>query len=168
AAMFGAYQLSLPQAWVTKLTNVSNQRRGGATLSVFVMGAISGLIASPCTTAPLSGILLFIAQSGDLWVGGSALFALSIGMGLPLLALGVSGGHWLPKAGSWMDTVKFVFGFLLLAVALFMLERVWISPITTWLWIALFGAAAITLTYQLVRLTNRSRGAAVATLLIGL
>lgn len=122
-AMFGLFNFSLPASWQEKVSKVSNKQQGGSLKGAFVMGALSGLIASPCTTAPLSAALLYVAQSGDLWLGAITLYILSLGMGLPLLLLGSSGGKWLPKAGQWMNAVKTGFGFLLLAVPLVLLER---------------------------------------------
>lgn len=122
-SMFGVYELQLPSKWQEKFTNMSNQQKGGNLGGVFAMGALSGLVASPCTTAPLTGVLLYVAQSGDLVFGGLALYILSLGMGLPLLILGTSGGKLLPKAGNWMNLIKTVFGFLLLSVPLVLLDR---------------------------------------------
>ena len=99
-----------------------------------MMGVLSGLIASPCTTAPLSGALVYVAQTGDLLQGFFALYVLSLGMGLPLMIIGTSGGKLLPKAGHWMDIVKTVFGFLLLAVSIIMLGRVWSGVFEDILW----------------------------------
>ncbi|MBT1064045.1 protein-disulfide reductase DsbD [Bowmanella sp. Y26] len=121
--MFGLWELQLPSSWQEKLNSLSNQQKGGSYFGVFLMGAISGLVASPCTTAPLTGILLFVAQSGDLVLGFSALYALSIGMGIPLILFGITGGKLLPKAGNWMNVVKVTFGFMMLAVALLFVER---------------------------------------------
>nr|WP_240485120.1 protein-disulfide reductase DsbD [Aestuariibacter salexigens] len=145
--MFGAYELQLPSAWQEKLNNLSDQQTRGNYFGVFVMGALSGLIASPCTTAPLTGILLFIAQSGDLVLGFWALYALSIGMGIPLILFGITGGKLLPKAGNWMNVVKVTFGFMMLAVALIFVERLWISSWTDVMWGAL---GLITFTYFFV------------------
>ncbi|GAB57788.1 protein-disulfide reductase DsbD [Rheinheimera nanhaiensis] len=122
-AMFGVFNFSLPSSWQEKISNVSNKQQGGSHKGAFTMGALSGLIASPCTTAPLSAALLYVAQSGDLLLGAVTLYILSLGMGLPLLLLGSSGGKLLPKAGNWMNAVKTSFGFLLLAVPLILLER---------------------------------------------
>ncbi|MDR6983189.1 thiol:disulfide interchange protein DsbD [Rheinheimera pacifica] len=122
-AMFGVFNLSLPSSWQEKISRVSNKQQGGSHKGAFTMGALSGLIASPCTTAPLSAALLYVAQSGDLLLGAVTLYILSLGMGLPLLILGSSGGKLLPKAGNWMNAVKATFGFLLLAVPLILLER---------------------------------------------
>lgn len=136
-SMFGAYNLALPSSWQNKLNNLSNKQQGGSALGVFVMGVISGLVASPCTTAPLTGALLYISQSGDVVLGASALYALSLGMGLPLLILGSSGGKLLPKAGNWMTIIKNIFGLLLLAVPIFLLERLLNENIVQLLWAAL-------------------------------
>lgn len=122
-SMFGVFNLALPASWQNKLNNLSNKQKGGSIVGVIVMGIISGLVASPCTTAPLTGALLYISQTGDVVLGASALYALSLGMGLPLLILGSSGGKLLPKAGAWMNIIKNIFGLLLLAVPIFLLER---------------------------------------------
>jgi len=121
-SMFGVFNLALPSSWQNRLNNLSNGQKSGSYWGVLSMGAISGLVASPCTTAPLTGALLYISQTGDLILGASALYALSIGMGIPLLVLGSSGGKLLPKAGAWMNVIKNVFGLLLLAVPIFLLE----------------------------------------------
>ncbi|MFC3093978.1 protein-disulfide reductase DsbD [Alteromonas sediminis] len=126
-AMFGAYELQLPSSWQERLNNLSNNQKRGNMVGVFVMGILSGLIASPCTTAPLTAILLYIAQSGDMVLGFFALYVLSIGMGIPLIIFGITGGKLLPKAGNWMNVVKATFGFMMLAVAIFFIERMWIS-----------------------------------------
>lgn len=123
-AMFGWFNLQLPARWTEKLTATSNRQQGGSVKGALVMGALSGLVASPCTTAPLTGVLLYIAQSGDLAYGALVLYILSLGMGLPLLILGSSGGKWLPKPGAWMDVIKAIFGFLLLSVPLMLLSRI--------------------------------------------
>lgn len=122
-SMFGVFNLALPASWQNKLNNLSNKQKGGSITGVVTMGVISGLVASPCTTAPLTGALLYISQTGDVILGASALYALSLGMGLPLLILGSSGGRLLPKAGAWMNIIKNIFGLLLLAVPIFLLER---------------------------------------------
>ncbi|WP_105265369.1 protein-disulfide reductase DsbD [Pseudoalteromonas sp. T1lg76] len=123
-SMFGFYEIRLPQGMMERLTKVSNKQQGGNYAGVFLMGVLSGLIASPCTTAPLSAALLYVAQSGDYMIGAITLYALSLGMGLPLLLLGTSGGKLLPKAGGWMEQVKTLFGFLMLFVPLILLERI--------------------------------------------
>ncbi|NVJ57520.1 MAG: protein-disulfide reductase DsbD [Vibrionaceae bacterium] len=140
-SMFGVYNLQLPSGVQTWLNNLSNKQQGGSSLGVFAMGAISGLVCSPCTTAPLSGALLYVAQSGDLLTGGVALYALAIGMGIPLILVAVFGNKLLPKAGNWMDRVKTLFGFILLAAPIFLLERILPEAWSTGLWSAL-GIAA--------------------------
>lgn len=136
-SMFGAYTIQLPSSAQTWLNNLSNQQQGGSSLGVFAMGAISGLVCSPCTTAPLSGALLYVAQSGDLLTGGVALYALALGMGIPLMLVAVFGNKLLPKAGNWMDRVKTLFGFVLLAAPIFLLERILPESWSTGLWSAL-------------------------------
>ncbi|EJO2020820.1 protein-disulfide reductase DsbD [Vibrio vulnificus] len=140
-SMFGVYTLQLPSGVQTWLNNLSNKQQGGSSAGVFAMGAISGLVCSPCTTAPLSGALLYVAQSGDLLTGGLALYALAMGMGIPLILVAVFGNKLLPKAGGWMDRVKTLFGFVLLAAPIFLLERILPEMWSTALWSAL-GIAA--------------------------
>ncbi|HFQ5376274.1 TPA: protein-disulfide reductase DsbD [Vibrio vulnificus] len=140
-SMFGVYTLQLPSSVQTWLNNLSNKQQGGSSAGVFAMGAISGLVCSPCTTAPLSGALLYVAQSGDLLTGGVALYALAMGMGIPLILVAVFGNKLLPKAGGWMDRVKTLFGFVLLAAPIFLLERILPEMWSTALWSAL-GIAA--------------------------
>jgi thiol:disulfide interchange protein DsbD len=118
-SMFGLFTLQLPSSLQTRLTLMSNKRQGGSTGGVFAMGAIAGLICSPCTTAPLSAILLYIAQSGNLWLGGGTLYLYALGMGLPLILVTVFGNRLLPKSGPWMAHVKTAFGFVILAAGLF-------------------------------------------------
>ncbi|MCG9723843.1 protein-disulfide reductase DsbD [Vibrio brasiliensis] len=140
-SMFGLYSLQLPSSVQTWLNNLSNKQQGGSSLGVFAMGAISGLVCSPCTTAPLSGALLYVAQSGDLVTGGVALYALALGMGIPLMLVAVFGNKLLPKAGNWMDRVKTLFGFVLLAAPIFLLERILPEVWATGLW-SVLGLAA--------------------------
>ncbi|MGX5833227.1 protein-disulfide reductase DsbD [Aeromonas piscicola] len=135
-SMFGLYTLQLPSSLQTRLSGLSNRQQGGSVLGVGIMGMISGLVCSPCTTAPLSGALIYVAQSGDLWLGGAALYALSLGMGLPLLLLGTSGGKLLPRSGAWMDVIKQLFGFALLAVPILLLSRLWSDQTATLAWLS--------------------------------
>ncbi|MFQ3192544.1 MAG: thiol:disulfide interchange protein DsbD [Paraglaciecola sp.] len=144
--MFGAYELQLPSSWQEKLNAMSNKQTSGSYLGVLAMGAISGLVASPCTTAPLTGILLFVAQSGDLVLGFSALYVLSLGMGIPLILFGITGGKLLPKAGNWMNVVKVTFGFMMLAVAIMFVERL-VSHVATDIAWALLGLTTFTYFY---------------------
>jgi thiol:disulfide interchange protein DsbD len=141
-SMFGLYDLKLPASWQEKMNRFSNNQKGGNIIGVFVMGIISGLVASPCTTAPLSGALVYVAQTGDLLQGFLALYVLSMGMGLPLLIIGTSGGKLLPRAGSWMDIIKTIFGFLLIAVSVVMIGRIWPGVVSDVLW-SIWGVALI-------------------------
>lgn len=123
-SMFGFYDLQLPSNLQTKLTEISNKQQGGTLVGVAIMGALSALIVGPCLAPPLMGALIFIGQTGDALLGFFALFGLGLGMGAPLLVIGTSAGNLLPRAGAWMDAVKAVFGVLLLAVAILLLERI--------------------------------------------
>ncbi|MEZ2601139.1 protein-disulfide reductase DsbD [Kluyvera intermedia] len=146
-SMFGVFSLQLPSSLQTRLALLSNRQQGGSTGGVFVMGAIAGLICSPCTTAPLSAILLYIAQSGNLWLGGGTLYLYALGMGLPLIIVTVFGNRLLPKSGPWMAQVKTAFGFVILALPVFLLERiigdVWGLRLWSMLGVAFFGWAFI-------------------------
>lgn len=136
-SMFGFYQIQVPSFLQAKLAQISNRQSGGTLGGVVVMGFLSALIVGPCVTAPLASALMYIGQTGDALLGGLALFSLSIGMGTPLLIIGTSAGKFLPRAGVWMDKIKSIFGVLLLAVAIWMLERVLPAQITLYLWAAL-------------------------------
>ena len=147
-SMFGLFTLQLPSSLQTRLALMSNRQQGGSPGGVFMMGAIAGLICSPCTTAPLSAILLYIAQSGNLWLGGGTLYLYALGMGLPLILVTVFGNRLLPKSGPWMAHVKTAFGFIILALPVFLLERIVgdVQGLRLWslLGIAFFGWAFIT------------------------
>jgi thiol:disulfide interchange protein DsbD len=123
-AMFGFYELQMPASIQSKLTNISNSQSGGSMLNAGIMGLLSALIVGPCVTAPLIGALIYIAQTKDVVLGGLSLFALGLGMGVPLLIIGTSAGKILPRAGAWMDKVKAGFGIMMLALAIWMLERI--------------------------------------------
>ena len=142
-SMFGFYELQLPSSWQSKLTQVSNSQKGGTLAGVAIMGFLSALIVGPCVAAPLMGALIYIGQTGDAVLGGLALFALSMGMGAPLIAIGASAGKLLPKAGGWMDAVKAVFGVMLLAVAVWMMERVVPPAIALLMWATLLIVSSI-------------------------
>lgn len=158
-SMFGIFNLALPASWQNKLNNLSNKQQGGSIAGVVVMGIISGLVASPCTTAPLTGALLYISQTGDVLLGASALYALSLGMGLPLLILGSSGGKLLPKAGAWMNIIKNIFGLLLLAVPIFLLERFIPEIASQILWILLvLGTASYFYVVNQNSVENKPKG----------
>ena len=136
-AMFGFYELRLPQRWQNALDALGGRVGGGKHFGVMVMGALSALVVSPCVSAPLAGALIYISASQDAVLGAAALLALGLGMGVPLLIIGSSGGHLLPRAGAWMNAVKAVFGVGLLAVAIWLLERVVPGPVSLVLWAAL-------------------------------
>ena len=123
-SMFDVYELRLPARFTGRMTGQANRLPAGQFAGVFVMGSVSALIVSPCVTAPLAGALLFISQTGDLALGGAALFAMAMGMSVPLLLLGASAGQWLPKAGAWMHGVKQLFGVMMLGVALWVAQPV--------------------------------------------
>lgn len=133
-SMFGVFELRLPARLVSSLSDQCNRLPAGRVAGVFLMGALSALIVSPCVTAPLAGALIFISQSRDLFLGGAALFAMAIGMSVPLLLLGLSAGKWLPKSGPWMHAVKRMFGVLMLAVAIWIAQPVLPAVAVLGLW----------------------------------
>jgi thiol:disulfide interchange protein DsbD len=142
-SMFGYYELQLPAGLQNRLTHLSNRQQGGHWLGVAVMGVLSALIVGPCVAAPLAGALMYIGHTGNAVLGGFALFFMGLGMGAPLLLIGISAGHLLPKSGSWMTHVKSVFGVILLGVAIWMVERVLPPPIVLLLWSILFIMSAV-------------------------
>jgi len=142
-SMFGFYDLELPNSLKAKLHNSSEKHRDGSLWGAAIMGALSSLIVGPCVAAPLAGALIFIGQSGSALLGGSALFAMGLGMGVPLLLLGASAGKLLPKAGTWLYSTKAVFGVIMLAVAVWMLSRILPPSITILLWAMLLILPAI-------------------------
>lgn len=142
-SMFGFYELQLPTSLQSKLSEESGHLQGGRGISVFLMGALSALIVGPCVAAPLAGALLYIGQTGDAVLGGTALFVMALGMGAPLIAVGVAGGSLLPKTGPWMEGVKKTFGVLLLATALWLLTPVLPDMVVMLGWAALFIVPAI-------------------------
>ncbi|MDF1827471.1 MAG: protein-disulfide reductase DsbD [Legionellaceae bacterium] len=170
-SMFGAYDLKLPQSWQAKLANVSYHQATGHYLGAAAMGCLSTLILSPCVTAPLIGALAYIAQTGNIILGTASLFFLGLGMGLPLLLVGASLGRWLPHAGHWMNTVKSIFGIMLLGIAIYLLSRV-ISPfIIMLLWSSLLVFSGITLgafRRATSHVTRLSRGIGIMLLAYGL
>src|SRR5467141_1902139 len=136
-SMFGFYELQLPSSWQARLTEASNRLGGGNWGAVALMGALSAAIVSPCVAAPLAGALLYIGQTRDAVLGGTALFSMAIGMGAPLVLVGVSGGMLLPKAGLWMRVVEQFFGVLLLAVATWIISPVIPVAVQMFLWAGL-------------------------------
>lgn len=133
-SMFGFYELQMPNSWQSKLSDTSNRLHGGHVSGVFVMGALSAVIMGPCVAAPLAGALLYIGQTHDAVLGGTALFTLALGMGAPLLLIGTSAGVLLPKAGAWMDGVKRFFGVLLLALAIWIIQPLLHASVQMLLW----------------------------------
>ncbi|MFC0990545.1 protein-disulfide reductase DsbD [Pasteurella multocida] len=161
-SMFGLFTLQLPVSLQTKLTQYSQQQKSGVFGGVFVMGMIAGLVASPCTSAPLSGALLYVAQSGDLFTGAITLYLLALGMGLPLIFITVFGNNILPKSGNWMIQVKNAFGFVLLALPIFLISRVF-PEIEMALWFSLAFAFSLWLLYQF----RNNKGVWVFTFVVG-
>ncbi|MGR9091588.1 MAG: protein-disulfide reductase DsbD, partial [Gammaproteobacteria bacterium] len=142
-SMFGFYELQLPAALQTRLDALSRTQRGGNLVGVALMGLLSAIIVGPCVAPPLAGALIYLSHEGSAVTGGGALFALGLGMGAPLLLVGASAGQLLPRAGAWMDAVKKVFGVLLLAVAIWFLERILPGPVTLGLWAVLAISSAV-------------------------
>lgn len=136
-SMFDLFELQIPNAIQSRITKISGQRSG--VIGVAIMGFLSALIVGPCVAAPLAGALIYIGQTGDALLGGAALFALSIGMGLPLVAIGTSAGKFMPRPGVWMDSVKSIFGVMLIGISIWMISRILDENISMMLW----GALAI-------------------------
>ncbi len=142
-SMFGFYELQLPSAFESRIAALTNRIKGGHFFGVFLMGALSALILSPCVAAPLAAALLYISQTHDVLLGGSALFALSMGMGVPLLLLGASAGDLLPRAGAWMNAVRNFFGVVMLAMAVWLVSPLLPVAVQLLLWAALLIVPAI-------------------------
>jgi thioredoxin:protein disulfide reductase len=153
-SMFGVYQLQVPASIQLRLMKASEMQSSGKYFGVFAMGAISALIVGPCVAAPLAGALLYISQTRDVVIGGSALFAMAVGMSLPLLLVGVSAGALLPRAGAWMEAVKRFFGVLMLAMALWL-----VSPVIP-AWVQMLGWSALGLGSGIWLLLMQSGGKA--------
>lgn len=156
-SMFGLYELRLPRFIQDPLDRLNQKQKGGNLISVFLMGALSAIVVSPCVSAPLAGALVYISTTGNALLGGAALFAMGIGMGLPLIAIGTSGASLMPKAGGWMDQVKVFFGVLLLAVAIWVLGRVLPETIYLIAWAILLGVYAVVLGAFEAAQTNKQR-----------
>ncbi len=142
-SMFGFYELQLPASLQTRINALANRQKGGTLTGVAIMGVLSALIVGPCVAPPLAGALIYIGQTGDAVLGGAALFAMSLGMGLPLIVAGTLGGKYLPRAGGWMDAVKAVFGVVMLGLALWIADRIlpdWLSVLG---WAALAIGSAV-------------------------
>ncbi len=143
-SMFGFYEIGLPASWQTKIAKSSDEAgsRGGL-VGVAIMGFLSALIVGPCVAPPLAGALIYIGQTGDALLGGLALFAMSLGMGMPLILVGTGAGKFMPKPGGWMEAVSKVFGVVMLGVAIWMLDRILPAQITMLLWAALLIGSAV-------------------------
>ena len=142
-SMFGFYELQLPSALQSKFSERANKMKGGNFFGVFAMGALSAVILGPCVAPPLAAALAFIAQTGNTVLGGIALFVLALGMGVPLLLIGLSAGALLPRAGGWMNAVKYFFGVMMLAIAIYLISPVVPSWVGMLLWALLLIASAI-------------------------
>lgn len=142
-SLFGYYEIGLPSSWQSKLNKASDNAQGKGILGTAIMGGLSALIVGPCTAAPISGAVIFISQTGDALLGGLALFVMSMGMGMPLLLVGLGAGKFMPKPGGWMTAVSQVFGVMMLALAIFMLSRILPGGLTMILWALLFLGTAL-------------------------
>jgi thiol:disulfide interchange protein DsbD len=142
-SMFGVYEIQVPSALQTRLSSISNRQKAGTYFGTAIMGVLSALIVTTCVAPPLVASMTVIAQAGDIVRGALALFAMSIGMGIPLLVIGTSAGRLLPKAGAWMDRIKSAFGFMMLGLAIWILERILPGPVTMTLWAILVFMAGI-------------------------
>jgi thioredoxin:protein disulfide reductase len=142
-SMFGFYNLELPKSLQNRLHHASDKYRGSSYIGAFIMGSLSSLIVGPCVAAPLAAALVYIGQTGDVILGGSALFVMGMGMGAPLLLIGASAGKLLPRAGKWLNSTKAVFGVIMLAVAVWMLERIIPASVSMLLWAMLLIIPAI-------------------------
>jgi len=158
-SMFGVYQLQVPAALQAKLTDASGRQSAGKMAGVFAMGAISALIVGPCVAAPLAGALLYISQTRDVIVGGGALFAMAVGMSVPLMLVGLSAGTLLPRAGAWMESVKFFFGVLMLGLAIWI-----ITPVIPG-WVPMIGWAVLGLGYGAYLIWKAGKAGKIAGLL---
>ncbi|MBQ4488947.1 MAG: protein-disulfide reductase DsbD [Ruminobacter sp.] len=139
-SMFGLFNVSLPSSWINKLQQINDHQKGGTFIGVFVMGVISAIIASPCTTAPLAGALMFIMKDGDIIRGGLYLFIMGLGMGVPLAIIGILGPKFLPNSGMWMKNIKILCGFILLTVPLYLLRSQLTTGIITAVGILMCGS----------------------------
>lgn len=142
-SMFGFYELQMPSFVQERVAVLSHKQKGGTLWGAAIMGGLSALIVGPCMAAPLAGALIYIGQTGDALLGGSALFSMGLGMGVPLLVLGASAGKLLPRAGIWMNAVKSVFGVIMLAVAVWLIQRIVPGVVAMVLWALLLIVPAI-------------------------
>jgi thiol:disulfide interchange protein DsbD len=173
-AMFGGYDLQMPSGIQSRLATISGDQKSGTTIGAFIMGALSALIVTACVAPALIATLTVMAQSGDILRGGAALFAMSLGMGAPLLIVGAAQGHLLPKAGGWMVAVKSAFGFMLLGLAIWMMSRLLPGSVTLALWAVLvfmggvFMGGLTTLTQESSAIHKLSKGFGFLAIVYGL
>jgi thiol:disulfide interchange protein DsbD len=142
-SMFGFYDLQVPASWQERLNLISRSQKQGSLIGAAIMGLLSAIIVGPCVAPPLAGALIYITQTGDALLGGSALFSMGLGMGVPLLLIGTSLGSLLPRAGGWMVTIKYFFGVVLLGVAIWFMSRILPPPVSLFLWGTLIAVSAI-------------------------
>jgi thiol:disulfide interchange protein DsbD len=142
-SLFGYYEIGLPASWQSKINKASDGAQGKGIMGTAIMGALSALIVGPCTAAPISGAVIFISQTGDALLGGAALFVMSMGMGMPLLLVGIGAGKFMPRPGGWMTAVSQVFGVMMLGLAIFMLSRIIPGGLNMMLWSLLFMGTAL-------------------------
>lgn len=156
-SLFEFYELPLSRRWQNRVAKWSSRHQGGTFAGVFFMGILSTLVVSPCVTAPLVGVLLYISRTGDMLLGGSALFTMGIGMGIPLILLGMSAGHWLPKSGQWMHAVTKSFGVVMLGMALWLLGRIIPHGVMAMLWGLYLIGIALFFSLYLTRVIGRHK-----------
>lgn len=142
-SMFGYFKLELPKSLQNKINKTTDGKEKQGVMGVAIMGFLSALIVGPCVAAPLAGALIYIGQTGNAFLGGAALFIMSVGMGIPLLLIGLGAGKYMPKPGGWMDSVSKIFGIVMLAVAIWMLDRVLDATVIMYLWALLLLGSAI-------------------------
>ncbi|HTM63457.1 MAG TPA: protein-disulfide reductase DsbD [Gammaproteobacteria bacterium] len=156
-SLFEFYELPVSRRWQNIVTKWSNRHEGGTFVGVFFMGILSTLVVSPCVTAPLVGVLLYIGRTGDMMLGGSALFVMGLGMGIPLILLGMSAGHWLPKSGQWMHAVTKSFGVIMLGMAIWLLGRIIPTNVMMVLWGLYLIGIALFFSFYLTRIIGRHK-----------
>lgn len=156
-SLFEFYELPVSRHWQNAVSHWSRKHEGGTFVGVFFMGVLSTLVVSPCVTAPLVGVLIYIGRTGDMLLGGSALFAMGIGMGIPLILLGISAGHWLPKSGQWMQAVTKSFGVIMLGMAIWLLGRIIPSSVMVLIWGCYLIGIALFFSFYLTRIIGRHK-----------
>lgn len=156
-SLFGLYDLALPNRLQNRIIHLSNKQQGGTYVGTFLMGILSALIVSPCVTAPLVGVLMYIAQTGNLVFGASALFSMGLGMGIPLIIIGTSTGKWLPKSGPWMEAVKKISGLIMLGMAIWLLSRVLPVAIIKMCWGLFLVMTAVFFSIYMPRIIGRHK-----------